>query len=60
MYAKKVLLKEYLRNLYFATGITSGDLMNGVFKENDKYVTETIITHKKSELKLIKKEVSLT
>ena len=31
-----------------------------VIRENDKYVTETIITHNKSELKLIKKVVSLT
>ena len=29
-------------------------------KENDNYITETIITHNKSELKLIKKVVSLT
>ena len=34
--------------------------MNGVSKHKDKHITETIITHNKSELKLIKKEVSLT
>ena len=59
---KKYEINEIIKgeSIFCATGITSGDLMNGVFKENDKYVTETIITHKKSELKLIKKEVSLT
>ena len=59
---KKYDIKEIVKgkSIFCATGITSGDLMNGVIKENDKYVTETIITHKKSELKLIKKVVSLT
>ena len=28
-------------------------------KENDKYITETIITHNKSELKLIKKKFKI-
>ena len=59
---KKYEINEIIKgeSIFCATGITSGDLMNGVIKENDKYVTETIITHKKSELKLIKKVVSLT
>ena len=59
---KKYEIGEIIKgeSIFCATGITSGDLMNGVIKENDKYVTETIITHNKSELKLVKKEVSLT
>ena len=59
---KKYEINEIIKgeSIFCATGITSGDLMNGVIKENDKYVTETIITHNKSELKLIKKEVSIT
>ena len=59
---KKYEINEIVKgeSIFCATGITSGDLMNGVIKENDKYVTETIITHNKSELKLIKKVVSLT
>ena len=59
---KKYEINEIVRgeSIFCATGITSGDLMNGVTKENDKYFTETIMTHNKSELKLIKKEVSLT
>ncbi len=59
---KKYEINEIIRgeSIFCATGITSGDLMNGLIKENDKYVTETIITHKKSELQLIKKVVSLT
>jgi len=59
---KKYEINEIVKGetIFCATGITSGDLMNGVIKENDKYITETIITHNKSELKLVKKEVSLT
>ena len=59
---KKYEINEIVKgeSIFCATGITSGDLMNGVIKENDKFITETIITHNKSELKLIKKEVSLT
>ena len=59
---KKYDINEIVKgeSIFCATGITSGDLMNGVIKENNKYVTESIITHNKSELKLIKKEISLT
>ena len=59
---KKYEINELVKgeSIFCATGITSGDLMNGIIKENNKYITETIITHNKSELKLIKKEVSLT
>ena len=59
---KKYEINEVVRgeSIFCATGITSGDLMNGVIKENDKFITETIVTYKKSTLKLIKKEVSIT
>ncbi|MDC3233796.1 class II fructose-bisphosphatase [Candidatus Pelagibacter sp.] len=59
---KKYEIYEIVKgeSIFCATGITHGDLMNGVIKDNDKYITETIITHNKSELKLIKKVVSLT
>ena len=59
---KKYEINEIIKgeSIFCATGITSGDLMNGVIRQRDKYITETIITHNKSELKLIKKAVSLT
>ena len=59
---KKYEINEIVmgESIFCATGITSGELMNGVVKESNKYITETIITHKESELKLIKKKVSLT
>jgi fructose-1,6-bisphosphatase II / sedoheptulose-1,7-bisphosphatase len=59
---KKYHINEIVRgeSIFCATGITSGDLMNGIIKKNDKYITETITTHKKSVLELVKKEVSIT
>ena len=47
-------------SIFCATGITTGDLMNGVILKNGKYITETIVTHNKSFLELVKKEVSIT
>ncbi len=59
---KKYEIQEIVKgeSIFCATGITSGDLMNGVVKENNNYVTETIITHNKSDLELVKKVISLT
>ncbi len=47
-------------SIFCATGITSGDLMNGIIKKNNKFITETIVAHDKAILKLIKKDVSIT
>ena len=59
---KKYEIQEIVKgeSIFCATGITSGDLMNGVVKENNNYVTETIITYNKSDLELVKKVISLT
>ena len=59
---KKYEIHEIVRgeSIFCATGITSGDLMNGVVKDNDKYITETIVTYNKDFLEIIKKEVSIT
>ena len=57
---KKYEIYEIVKgeSIFCATGITSGDLMNGVVRKNDKFITETIITHNKPVLELIKKNVS--
>ncbi len=47
-------------SIFCATGITSGDLVNGVKKTDNKYITETLVTHKNSLIDVIKKEVSIT
>ena len=59
---KKYDINEIVRgeSFFCATGITSGELMNGVTKEDNKYITETIFTCNKSDLKVVKKKVSLT
>ena len=59
---KKYEINEIVRgeSFFCATGITSGELMNGIIKEDNNYITETIFTYKKSDLKVVKKKVSLT
>ena len=59
---KKYDLSEIVRgdSIFCATGITSGDLVNGVELKNNIYHTETLVTHKNSTIDIIKKKVSIT
>jgi len=59
---KKYDLNEIVRgdSIFCATGITSGDLVNGVKLVNDKFITETLVTHKNSTINVVKKEVPIT
>ena len=59
---KKYNLNEIVKgeSIFCATGITSGDLVKGVNKIDNNYVTETLVTHKNSQIGIIKKEVSIT
>ncbi len=59
---KKYEINEIVRgeSIFCATGITKGDLMNGIIKKDDKYITETIVIHGKSIFQLVKKEVTIT
>jgi Fructose-1,6-bisphosphatase/sedoheptulose 1,7-bisphosphatase and related proteins len=59
---KKYEIGEIIKgeSIFCATGITTGDLMNGIIIKNDKFITETIVTHKKNILELVKKEVTIT
>ena len=58
---KKYELKEIIRGdtIFCATGITDNDLVNGVILENNKYITETLVTHKNSRVNIVKKEVPI-
>ena len=70
--AKKMGIKELDRkyelseiisgdSIFCATGITSGDLVNGIEIIEDKYSSETLVTHKKSNTqKVIKRTENLT
>ncbi len=59
---KKYDLIEIIKgeSIFCATGITSGDLVNGVKLKNGKFITETLVTHKNSGINIIKKEVAIT
>jgi len=56
---KKYDLSEIVKgdSIFCATGITSGDLVKGINIQDNKYITETLVTHKSSSLcKIIKRE----
>ena len=52
---KKYELSEIISgdSIFCATGITSGDLVNGVVVNKDHYITQTLITHKSTNTKKI-------
>ena len=52
---KKYDLNEIIKgdSIFCATGITSGDLVNGINLENNSYITETLVTHKSSNTRKI-------
>ena len=52
---KKYNLNEIISGdtIFCATGITSGDLVSGIKIDNNEFISETLITHKSSDLKKI-------
>ena len=52
---KKYDLNEIIKGdtIFCATGITSGDLLKGVNLKDNIYVTETLVTHKSSNISKI-------
>jgi len=52
---KKYELNEIVSgdSIFCATGITSGDLVAGIKIEDNKYISETLVTHKSSGLKKV-------
>ena len=50
---KKYELNEIVSgdSIFCATGITSGDLVEGIKIEKDEFISETLITHKSSGLR---------
>ncbi len=59
---RKYNLNEIVKgdSIFCATGITKGDLVNGVKHKNGKFITETLVTHKNSTINIVKKEVAIT
>ena len=56
---KKYEINEIVKgdSIFCATGITSGDLVSWIITENNKFITETLVTHKSTGLKKIIKKV---
>ena len=52
---KKYALNEIVTgdSIFCATGITSGDLVNGIKIQDNDFVSETLVTHKSSGLKKV-------
>ena len=50
---KKYELQEIISgdSIFCATGITSGDLVSGIKIEKNEFFSETLVTHKSSNLK---------
>ena len=49
---KKYDLHEIIKgdSIFCATGITNGDLVKGVYVDDNKFITETLLTHKYSNM----------
>ena len=56
---KKYELKEIVKgdSLFCASGITSNEVLKGIIIEGDKFISETLVTHKNSNFKKIIKSV---
>ena len=52
-FEKKYELNEIVSgdSIFCATGITSGDLLSGITVKDDKYISETLVTHKSTDFK---------
>ena len=59
---KKYEINEIIKgeSIFCASGITKCDLMNGLIRKKNSFITETIFTYNKPFLQLSKKEVSIT
>ena len=59
---KKYELNEIVKgdSIFCATGITNTEMVAAIKKENTKFVTETLVTHKESTIEIIKCEEPIT
>ena len=57
---KKYDLSELIKgdSIFCATGITNNDVFNGIQIDNNNYISETLVTHKDSNLKKIVKNIT--
>ena len=59
---KKYDLREIIKgeSIFCATGITDGELVNGVKIKNNIFTTETLVTHKNNSTNIVKSEIPNT
>ncbi len=57
---KKYKLNEIVKgdSLFCATGITTSEVLKGIIIEKDKFISETLITHKNTNFKKIVKSIN--
>jgi fructose-1,6-bisphosphatase II / sedoheptulose-1,7-bisphosphatase len=57
---KKYELNEIVKgdSIFCATGITDSDVLNGIVCDRDKFICETLVTHKDSKFKKVVKNIS--
>ena len=58
---KKYELTEIVKgdSIFCATGITNTEMVAAVKKENSKFITETLVTHKESTIQVVKTEEAI-
>jgi len=59
---KKYELNEIIKgdSIFCATGITTSEVLNGIIIEGDKFISETLVTHKNTNFKKIIKSLNST
>ena len=57
---KKYELKEIVKgdSIFCSSGITSSEVIKGIVIEGDKFISETLVTHKNNNFKEIVKSVN--
>ena len=57
---KKYELNEIVKgdSLFCASGITNSEVLKGIVIEEDKFISETLVTHKNTNLKEIVKSIN--
>ena len=60
-YKKKYEINEIVKgdSIFCATGITETEITAAVKKENSKFITETLVTHKESTIEIVKSEEAI-
>ena len=60
-FSKKYELNEIVKgdSLFCASGITSSEVLKGIQIDGNKYISETLVTHKKSNYKEVIKSKNL-